>query len=106
MVSCLEANTYGSILTGAAVRRRWLQIFVSGLSMRLDKFPIILPGSFNDALSGGPTCAEGCHERAVLAAQDCYFWVRLVKVVVELGKPVLFHPQLLLSRPRRERHQG
>jgi hypothetical protein len=62
------------------------------VSMRLDKFPVILPGGFDDALSGGPTCAEGCHEQAVLAAQDCYFWVRLVKVVVEPGKPVLFHP--------------
>src|SRR5215207_5226536 len=37
-------------------------------------------------LPRGPSCAEGCHERAVLAAQDHYVWVRLVQVVVELGE--------------------
>src|SRR5687768_2376745 len=73
-------------------------------SMSLDELPIILPGGFIDALSGGAHCAEGCHERAVLAAQENYVWIRLVDVVVELGKPELFH--LLLSPPTRERHQG
>jgi hypothetical protein len=61
------------------------------VGMSLDELPIVLPGGFIDALSGGTTGAEGCHERAVLAAQDHYVWVRLVKIVVELGKSALFH---------------
>jgi hypothetical protein len=59
-------------------------------SISLDELPIVLLGGFDDALPGETTCAEGCHEGAVLAAQSHYVWVRLVEVVVELGKPELF----------------
>src|SRR5918993_1805486 len=52
----------------------------------LDQPPVVLLGGLRDALPRGPYCAEGCHERAVLAAQDHYVWVRLVQVVVELGE--------------------
>src|SRR5215204_570120 len=48
--------------------------------------PVVLLGGLHDALPRGPSCAEGGHERAVLAAQDHYVWVRLVQVVVELGE--------------------
>jgi hypothetical protein len=53
--------------------------------MSPDKLPIISLSGFDDALLGGTPCAEGSHERAVLATQDHYVWVRLVEVVVELG---------------------
>ena len=46
---------------------------------------------------------EGCHERAVLAAQDHYVWVRVVEVVVELGEQQLFH---LSSSPFRHKEEG
>src|SRR5918995_1021421 len=55
----------------------------------LDQPPVVLLGSLHDALPGSPSRAEGCHERAVLAAQDHYVRVRLVKVVVELRKEAL-----------------
>jgi hypothetical protein len=57
----------------------------------LDKLPTILLSGFEDALLGGTPCAESCHERAVLAAQDHYVWIRLVEEVVELGKAELFY---------------
>ena len=53
--------------------------------------PVVLLGGLEDALCGSPSCAEGSHERAALAAQDHYVWVRLVYVIVELGQCVLFH---------------
>ena len=40
---------------------------------------------------------------AVLAAQDHYVWVRVVEVVVELGKEQLFH---LSSSPFRHKEEG
>ena len=61
------------------------------VSVSPDKLPIILLGSFDDALRGGAPCAEGRNEGAVLAAQHHYVWVRLVKVIVELWKPALFY---------------
>jgi hypothetical protein len=48
-----------------------------------------------------PSRAEGRHERAVLAAQDHYVWVRLVEVVVELGEERYFYPSLAHLSPSR-----
>src|SRR5215213_436904 len=73
------------------------------VSVSPDKLPIILLGSFDDALRGGAPSAEGRNEGAVLAAQDHYVRVRLVEVVVELGKPELFH---LFSSPVRHQEEG
>jgi hypothetical protein len=56
----------------------------------LDELPLVLLGSFEDALRGSPSCAEGGHERAVMAAQDHYVWVRLVYVVAEFGEEPFF----------------
>src|SRR5215208_4190371 len=53
--------------------------------------PVVLLGGLYDALLSSPSYAEGGHERTVLAAQDHYVRVRLVKVVVERGKAELFH---------------
>jgi len=58
----------------------------------LDQIPIILPCGFIDALSGGTSCAESCHERAVLTAQDHDVWIRPVKIVVERENLELFRP--------------
>ena len=54
--------------------------------MILAQLPIVLLGSFNDALLGCASGAEGGHQGVVLAAQDHYVGVGLVQVVVELGK--------------------
>ena len=43
-------------------------------------------GDLDDAFSVGSHGAEGCHEGAVVAAQDEHVGVRLVQVVVELGQ--------------------
>jgi hypothetical protein len=56
----------------------------------LEKLPTILLSGFEDALLGGTSCAESCHERAVLTAQDHYVWIRLVKIVVEREKHEFF----------------
>jgi hypothetical protein len=69
----------------------------------LDQPPVALLGDLHDALPPGPSGAEGCHERAVLAAQDHYVWVRLLYVVVELGEEQLFH---LSSSPFRHQEEG
>jgi hypothetical protein len=72
--------------------------------MSPDKLLVILFSSFDDALSGGTPRAEGCHEGAILTAQNHYVWVRLVEVVVELGKPELLHLPLasaMVSTPKR-----
>src|SRR5215207_6410291 len=67
-----------------------LSVAVSSKSRKvrvgLHQPPVVLLGGLRDALPRGPSCAEGCHERAVLAARDHYVWVRLVQVVVELGE--------------------
>jgi len=60
------------------------------VSVSPDKLPIILLGGFDDTLLGGTPRAEARHERAVLAAQDNYVRVRLLEVVVALGKPEPF----------------
>src|SRR5688500_12116619 len=47
-----------------------------------------LPRRGSITRSSDPSCAEGCNERAVLAAQNNHVRVRLVQVVVELGQPL------------------
>jgi hypothetical protein len=75
-----------------------LSVAVSSKAQRirvgLHQPPVVLLGGLYDALLSSPSCAEGCHERPVLAAQDHYVWVRLVKEVVELGKAELFQLSL------------
>src|SRR5215212_5853133 len=69
----------------------------------LEQPPVVLLGGLHDALPGSPSRAEGGHERAFLAAQDHYVWVRLVYVVDELGEQQLFH---LSSSPFRHKEEG
>src|SRR5215211_2367310 len=61
------------------------------LRVGLKQPPVVLLGGFEYALLRSPTCAECGHKRAVLTAQDDYVRVRLVQVVVELGKLLLLY---------------
>src|ERR671921_338638 len=72
-------------LSGLTLTKKWV-------SVSPDKLPTILPSCFEDVLLGGTPCAESCHERAILAAQDHDVWIRLVKIVVERRKLEVFHP--------------
>src|SRR3712207_839333 len=54
--------------------------------VRFDQGPIVFHSGLADALLGGCLGAEGRYEGAILAAQDQDIRVRLVQVVVELGK--------------------
>src|SRR5215207_2532758 len=72
---------------------------VQGLRVRLDDLPVVLLGGLQDALPRGPLRAEGCHKRAVLAAQHHYVRVRLLQIVVELGEQwLLLHALSCLLR--------
>jgi len=60
--------------------------------MNLEKLPTIFLSGFENTLLGGTSCAESCHEPAVLTAQDHYVGIRPVKIVVERGNLELFRP--------------
>ena len=69
--------------------------------MFLHESPIVFLRGLDDSLLGGAPGAEGCRERVVLTTQDHYVRVRLVYVVVKLGKEELlassgFHVLLTL----------
>src|SRR5918994_7934610 len=68
-----------------------LALLARGACVHLDQLEVVLLGGLRDASPRSPPSAEGCHKRAVLAAQCDYVRVRLVYVIVELGEHLLFH---------------
>jgi hypothetical protein len=62
------------------------------VSLSANKPPIVFLGGLDDAFLGGSLRTEAGHQGAILTAQDHYVRVRLVEVIVKLGKSELFHP--------------
>jgi hypothetical protein len=88
----LVQGLYPTRVGGSLCHRRNDRSFgTKRVSVSLDKLSTILLSGFEDALLSGTSCAESCHERAILAAQDDYVWIRLVEVVAERWKLELFY---------------